>query len=295
MILDDLKSRKILLCDGAWGTLLLTKGLKIDECLEYWNVSHEAEILNIAKSYIAAGSDIIQTNSFCANRFKLEKFDLEEQTYIINKKAAEISRSAAKDKYVAGSISSTGKLLLTGEVTEDELYDTFKEQAIALYDGGSDIILIETMTDINEALIAIKAAKENTKCVIAATMTFDNASEFGYRTIMGISPEEMTDTFVDSGVDIIGSNCGNGISEMIDIVKSIRNVNRDIPILAQPNAGMPKYKDGKTIYEDTPAIMAAFIPKLIDVGANIIGGCCGTTLDHIHEFRKMLDFLSRDS
>ena len=150
------KTGRTLISDGAWGTFLQAKGLQPGECPELWNLTHPEAVLDIAESYIKAGADTIETNSFGGNRFKLMSFGLEEQVYEINKKAAEISRQAAgDDKYVLGSIGPTGKLLMMGDVSEEELYDAFKEQAVALYEGGADALVIETMTDIEEATIAV--------------------------------------------------------------------------------------------------------------------------------------------
>jgi 5-methyltetrahydrofolate--homocysteine methyltransferase len=205
----------------------------------------------------------------------------------INRKAAEISRQAAgKEKYVIASIGPTGKILMMGDVTETELYEAFKEQSIALHEGGADALVIETMTDLDEARIAIKASKENTPCEIICTMTFDYTLTGEFRSMMGVSPSEMVVSLTEAGADIIGANCSNGIKGMIGITKEIRSVNKDIPVLIHANAGMPVYKDGVTVFPESPEMMAEFAPELVRAGANIIGGCCGTTPEHIRQLAE---------
>jgi 5-methyltetrahydrofolate--homocysteine methyltransferase len=288
-ILEKLKLNQILLSDGAWGTFLQAKGLQPGECPELWNITHPKEVMDIAESYIQAGSDIIETNSFGATGLKLVQYGLGDRAAEINKAAASISRKAAgNDKHVAGSIGPTGKMLLMGDVTEEELYNTFREQVIALEAGGADIIIAETMSALDEAAIAVRAARENTKCTVIITMTFSKEPNGEYHTMMGVSPEEMVVAMKEAGAHIVGSNCGNGIEEMIDIVKAIRAVDPIIPIMIQSNAGVPEYVDGKTLFRETPEMMASFVPQLIKAGANIIGGCCGTTPEHIKAMRNIL-------
>jgi len=288
-ILDELKKNKVLLSDGAWGTLLQVRGLQPGECPELWNITHKTDLLNIAESYLLAGSDIIETNSFGGSVFKLSQYGLGDRVSEINRIAAAISREAAgKEKHVAGSVGPTGKLLMMGDVTENELYSAFCDQAVALEKGGADIIIVETMSAIDEASIAVRAARENTRCTVIITMTFSREEPGEYRTMMGVSPEEMVVSMKEAGAHIIGSNCGNGIEDMIGIVKAIRALDNEIPVMIQANAGIPELIDGKTVFRESPEMMASFVPELIKAGANIIGGCCGTTPDYIREMARAL-------
>lgn len=291
-ILAEVQTGKILVSDGAWGTFLQQKGLKPGECPEQWNVTRPGDVQNIARSYFDAGADMVETNSFGGSRFKLAKYGFEDKVFEFNKAAAENSRQAAgPDRYVLGSIGPTGKLLLMEEVTEDELYEAFKEQAMALEAGGVNAIMVETMTDLDEARIAVKAAKENTSCEVFCTMTFEKIIGGGYRTMMGISPAEMAESLVEAGADLIGTNCGNGMEDMIGMVKEIRSVNSSIPILVHANAGMPRLENGVTTFPETPEDMASRVKDIISAGANIVGGCCGTTPAHIGKVREVVESL----
>ena len=288
-LLEQIRKGRILVSDGAWGTFLHKKGLKPGECPELWNVERSGDIFDIARSYVVAGADMIETNSFGGNCFKLANYGLEDRVYELNKSAAEISkRAAGSEIFVLGSVGPTGKMLITEEVTTAELYEAFKEQSIALEAGGADAIVIETMTDLEEARIAVKAASENTSCEVICTMTFDKDPGTGFHTMMGVSPEEMTRTLVEAGASIIGANCGNGIADMIDIVKDIREFNTDIPVLIHANAGMPVYSNGETTFPESPELMAGRVKEIIEAGTNIIGGCCGTTPEHIAEIRRVV-------
>ena len=287
-ILEILAKGDILMTDCAMGTTLIDLGLGLGECPETWCFEHAEDIAKLAKDCIDAGSNIITTNSFGANRFKFAHYGLEDVRNI-NIQAAKIARSAADDSvFVAGSVGPTGKMLLMGDVTEDEMYDAFKEQVTALHEGGADLILIETMSDIEEAEIAVKAAKERTPLPVAVTFAFDKTVKCEYRTMMGVSPADMAQAMQNAGADIIGANCGNGIENMVEITKEIRETAPNAFILIQANAGMPKNVDGKDIFPATAQEMSGKMGELIDSGANIIGGCCGTTPAHITAMKKAI-------
>ena len=284
------KSGRILVSDGAWGTFLQQKGLQAGECPESWNLTHPDAVREIARSYIDAGSDLIETNSFGGSSFKLQYFGLSDRVSEINEAAAALSKEAAGDRHwVIGSVGPTGKMLVMGDVTEEELYDAFKTQVIALEKGGADAICIETMSDIDEALAAIRATKENTRAEIICTFTFDKIAENEYRSMMGVSPAEAAIACADAGADILGTNCGNGLKNMVNVVAQMREVAPDMPILVHANAGLPELKNGETVYPETPEQMRELVPQIIRAGANIIGGCCGTSPAHITAIKEAVN------
>jgi 5-methyltetrahydrofolate--homocysteine methyltransferase len=281
-LLEFLKEKGTLISDGAWGTLLYERGLQPGECPEMWNVTHRDDVFAIAKGYIDAGADIILTNSFGGNPVKLEQYGLKEKAVELNTAATSISREAAGfDHLVLGSIGPSGKILMMGEISEQELYDGFFIQASALKNGGVDAICVETMSAIDEAILAIRAAKQATGLEVVCTFTFEKTAMGEFRTMMGVSPEEMVLAVKEAGADVIGSNCGNGFDQMIEIVKAIRRIDSYTPLLVHANAGKPVYENGVTSFPETPEMMAARVNELINCGANIIGGCCGTTPAHI--------------
>jgi 5-methyltetrahydrofolate--homocysteine methyltransferase len=288
-IVDVLKSGKILVSDGAWGTFLYEKGMKAGECPDVWSVDRFDDVVDIAKSYADAGADMVESNSFGASCYKLEHFGLQDKVSEINESAVRASRKGAGDKFVIASIGPTGKLLVTEEVTEDDLYEAFKVQAVALEKGGADAVCIETMSDAEEACCAIRATKENTGLEIIATFSFDKTVQGTYKTMMGLSPADAVKAALEAGADIVGTNCGNGIERMIEIVSEMKAAYPDAFILVHANAGLPQNVDGKDVFPETPEMMAAQVNAIIEAGANIVGGCCGTTPAHISAIKKVVD------
>ncbi|MDF1575888.1 MAG: homocysteine S-methyltransferase family protein [Bacteroidales bacterium] len=290
IILNKIEERRVLVSDGAWGTFLHQKGLKSGECPELWNLDRPGDVLDIARSYVEAGADIILTNSFGGSPLKLERYELEDRCYELNRSAAEISKRAAGNRVlVMGSMGPTGKMVMMGEVNPQEVYKGFREQARGLADGGADGIVIETMSDPEEARIAIEAAREATELDIACTFTFSWNQDGAYRTMMGTDVGACMEMARSAGAAIIGANCGNGTAGMIEIVREIRALDASIPVLVQANAGLPVYRDGKTVFPESAGEMASQIKELVAAGANIVGGCCGTTPEHI---RRMVQVIS---
>ncbi len=294
-ISETVQAGRILASDGAWGTLLQAAGLGSAECPELWNLDRPEEVRRVAEQYLAAGAEMVKTNSFGGSSFKLSRYGLQDRSSELNRRAAEISREAAGDeRWVLGSVGPTGKMLVMGDVTEEELYEAFGEQVVALEQGGADAVCVETMSDIGEARLAVRAAKENTNLEVVATFTFDRTVGGDYRTMMGVTPEDAASAMREAGADIVGTNCGNGFERMIDIVKRIRAALPEAPILVHANAGMPILEEGVSRYPDTPEFMASLVPDIAGAGANVIGGCCGTTADHIRAIRDAIDGLAVD-
>ncbi len=286
-VIRELLSSGTVITDGSWGTQLQEKGLGLNECPDSWNLTHPGQVEEIARSYVEAGSKVILTNTFRSNRIALEGFGLDDKVREINTAGVAISKKAAGNKaYIFASIGPSGKLLMTGDVTEEQLYEIFKEQADAIKDAGADGIVIETMSDLAEAKTALKAAKE-TGLPVVVSMVFDSGRNKEH-TMMGQSPEEIALELTKEGADVIGANCGQGIEGFTNICKRLK-VSTNLPIWIKPNAGLPEMHDGKAVYQTSAGEFAEYIPDLLDSGADFIGGCCGTNPDFIKEISKTIE------
>ena len=283
-LLERISAGEVLISDGATGTYLQANGLEPGGCPEAFNETHPQVIRQMAADYFDAGSDMVETNSFGGSRYMLKKYNFGDRVEQFNRMAAEHARfSAPPGRFVLGSIGPTGEFLEpNGTATEQEMYDVFAEQARGLADGGVDAFCIETMSDMGEMSLAIRAAKETTQLPVLATLTFDKGPR-GYFTMFGITPAGAAEQLGAAGADVVGSNCGIAIEQMIEIIAQMRQAT-DKPILTHVNAGIPKIESGQIVYPDDPQRMAALYPKLVEAGANIVGGCCGTGPDHVRAF-----------
>ena len=290
-VLERLKREQILVSDGAWGTLLQSAGLSPGECPEEWNLSRPEAVGSIAAAYAEAGSDIVLTNSFGGSPVKLKAYGLENRTRELNREAARLSCKAAAGALVAGSVGPTGEFLAPlGILGQGEAQAAFEEQIAALLEGGVHGLCIETMTALEEAVAAVRAARALDAALdIMTTMTFD-ASAAGFRTMMGVDISSAVRELTRAGADILGANCGNGIEQMLPIVEEFR-AHTDKPILVHANAGLPEMKNGEVVFRQTPADMASTVEALLKAGCRIVGGCCGTTPDHIRSIRSEVDRL----
>jgi methionine synthase I (cobalamin-dependent) len=284
--LEKLLSAGPVVLDGALGTQLQARGLALGECPDSWNLSRPEMVEEVARAYVEAGSRVILTNTFGANRFSLFRHGLAEKAAEINRAGVKIALRASMGKsLVFASIGSSGVMLMMGEVKENDLKAAFVAQTRVLADVGADGIVVETMTDPVEAALATAAAHE-TGLPVVACMTFGAGAKRD-RTIMGATPEQAALQLTEAGADAVGSNCGQGVSSMVEICRRLHAAT-DRPIWIKANAGLPEVADGKTIYRQTPEEFASYVPQLIEAGASMIGGCCGTTPDFIRAIAEKI-------
>jgi methionine synthase I (cobalamin-dependent) len=276
----------IVVTDGAWGTQLQERGLEVGACPDGWNLTHPDRVEEVARSYVEAGSQVILTNTFGANRFTLARHGLDAKVAEINRAGVEISRRAADGRaQVFASVGPTGIMLMMGEVSSEEVQTAFEIQCRAIADAGADAIVLETFSDPAEILLAIAAAKK-TGLPVVACMTFDSGKDHD-RTLMGTTPEQAAQKLTAAGVDCVGSNCGQGIEGFVKIAARLKSAT-DRPIWIKANAGLPEIVGDRTVYPQTPRAFAAAVPALIQAGASFIGGCCGTTPEFIRAIRETL-------
>lgn len=278
-------SQEILLFDGAMGTMLQMSGMKSGEVPEIWNIEKPEIIKGIHASYLLAGSKAIETNSFGANELTLARHNLIDKSYELTLAAVKNARAAANESaLVIVSMGSTGEVPApAGEASFEAIYNAYLPQIKAAVDGGGDAIMLETMTDMVEARIAFLAAKENCSLPIIVSFTYEPSG----RTAMGNPIEAVVAAFDTLGADVIGINCSGGPQELAELLKVARvHTNKYISVL--PNAGIPQLENGKTTFPYGPEEYASYMKIILDAGANAIGGCCGTTPDHIRALTKLL-------
>jgi methionine synthase I (cobalamin-dependent) len=272
--------------DGAWGTQLQERGLEVGACPDAWNLVHPERVEEVARAYVDAGSQIIITNTFGANRFALDRHGLSEKVAEINRAGVEISRRAAGGRArVFASMGPSGVMLMMGEVRPEDLQEAFAAQAAALSEAGADGIVVETMSDPQEAGLAVAAARD-TRLPVVACLTFDSGKDHD-RTMMGTSPEQATELMTEAGADCIGSNCGQGIEGFVAICRRLK-ASTDRPVWIKANAGLPEIVGDRTVYAQTPKQFAACAGALVEAGASFIGGCCGTTPEFIMAIKEEL-------
>lgn len=285
-LIEELTSAGVVLTDGAWGTELQARGLAAGELPDSWNLSYPDRVEEVARAYVEAGSQVILTNTFRANRMtaaeQLGDMDIRQ----INRAGVEISRRAAQGKArVVASMGPSGKLLMAGDVDEAALLAAFREQAEALAEAQADAIVVETMAELAEASLAVRAAK-GTGLPVVACMVFDSGKNKD-RTMMGVTPEQAAAALAQAGADVIGANCGNGIAGYVPVCRRLRAATA-LPIWIKANAGLPELEAGKVVYRTAPEEFASFVPEIVEAGANFIGGCCGTNPDFIRACRQVL-------
>jgi 5-methyltetrahydrofolate--homocysteine methyltransferase len=294
--MTDLRTRltagDVLVGDGAWGTQLMARGVLPGEAPESLNLTQPGVIEEIAALYVDAGADLITTNTFGGSPARLRQFGLDGQTEAVNRAAVEAVRRAAGGRaYASASVGPSGHLMKPyGDADPVDIGAGYERQIRALAEAGADLICIETMTDLAEAVLAVRAAKSVAPDLpVIATMTFETTRR-GFFTVMGVSVAQAVRGLSEAGADILGSNCGNGSVTMVAIAREFRALT-GLPIAIQPNAGLPEPLDGRLVYPETPEFMAEQARGLLAAGVAVIGGCCGTTPAHVRALRAMVSVM----
>jgi methionine synthase I (cobalamin-dependent) len=284
--IEKLVSAGPVVTDGAWGTQLHQRGLQPGECPDAWNLTQPEKVEEVARAYVEAGSQVILTNTFGANRFILARHGLADRVAEINRRGVAISRRAAGDRAkVFASLGPSGVLLLLGEVEPADLQAAFAAQAQAMAEAGADGIVVETMSDPAEARLAVAAARQ-TGLPVVACMVFDSGANKD-RTMMGTTPEQAAAALLAAGADVVGSNCGQGIAGFAAICRRLHDAAGG-PVWIKSNAGLPQVLDGRTVYTQTAREFAEHVPRLVEAGAAFVGGCCGTTPEFIQAVKEKL-------
>jgi len=292
-LLDAIRERP-LLGDGAMGTQLMIAGLEQGNCGEAWNLTHPERVLAIQRRYVDAGSDCLLTNTFGGSRIMLNRHSHADDVVAVNSAGVQLAREAfaGHNGFVIGDIGPFGGLMEPyGDFSETQVRDAFREQAKALVDAGADAIIIETQTSLEELALGLAAARDAGAACVIGSMAYDVTLDGStFRTMMGVDPERAAAFMEEHGADIVALNCGTGM----DMERARQAVIRylqvtSLPIMVQPNAGQPKLVDMKVVYDETPDQMVTGVVPLLEAGASIIGGCCGSTPDHIRAFRQAMD------
>jgi 5-methyltetrahydrofolate--homocysteine methyltransferase len=280
-IVERLEAGEIFVADGATGTNLHKVGLVGGIHTEDWIIDEPEKILNLEKAFVAAGADIILTCTFGGTRPRMIAAKHGDQVYEINRRAAELARQAASARegvLVAGSMGPIGKLLKPyGPLTAEEAREAYAEQARALTEGGVDMLLFETQFAMNEVSAGFEGARSVTDLPIVVSFAFDR----GTRTMMGTKPSDVIQKYKEMGATLIGANCGTTLENMELVINEFVAADSGFPLWAKPNAGMPRLEGEETIYDVTPAQMAEFAKKYVSLGARVVGGCCGSTPEHV--------------
>jgi 5-methyltetrahydrofolate--homocysteine methyltransferase len=289
-VLERLKAGEVLVGDGAWGTQLMARGLPAGQPPEWFALERPEVIEEVARLYVDAGADLVTTDTFGGSSFRLKLHGLDGAKERVNRQAVEaVKRAVAGRAYVSASVGPSGRILEPyGDTPADAVEEAFAEQIAVLAAAGADLVCIETMSDLVEATRAVKAARAVApRLPVIATMTFERTPR-GFFTVMGVSVERAVAGLGAAGADIVGSNCGTGIDDMLEVARAMVKATR-LPIAIQPNAGLPVTRDGTLCYDQTAETMAARVPELLETGIAIVGGCCGTTPDHTRAIRRRVD------
>jgi 5-methyltetrahydrofolate--homocysteine methyltransferase len=289
-ILERLKGGGVLVGDGAWGTQLMARGLPPGQPPEWFALERPEVLEEVARLYVDAGADLVTTDTFGGSSFRLKLHGLDGEKERVNRRAVEsVRRAVAGRAFVSASVGPSGQILEPyGDTSPDAVEDAFAEQVTVLAAAGADLVCIETMSDLVEATRAVRAAKAVApRLPVMATMTFERTPR-GFFTVMGVSVERAASGLAAAGADIVGSNCGTGIEDMLEVARAMVRETA-LPVAIQPNAGLPVTRDGALVYEQTPEAMAARVPELLDAGIAIVGGCCGTTPGHTAALRRCVD------